>query len=581
MDLKILQVNLQHSRAATANLRTTFRAGRFDIALVQEPWVYQGAVRGLSSLGADVIYNIGDPGPRACLLVKKNISYHPLTHLISRDVVAVKIHIHGGQEAVLVSAYLPHDSPQVLPRNLQLAVDNLGARDQCLIGCDANAHHTVWGSTNINKRGEDLLEQLTAKNLIVLNVGSEPTFVTSVRQEVLDLTIGTASLSSYIHEWQVMREASLSDHRYICFKLKHDGVVPPEYRNPRRTDWESYRTTLTSRIQETCKRVRTIEDLELATQQVEEAIVRSYHDNCRVSKPREARKDPWWNLDLARQKQELRRRYDTARRTTLSSDWAAYRQTLSEFKKSVRRAKRESWRSYCESIENTHAGARLHKVLSSNPQTKIGSLKIGEDQYTSNGEEALRLLVDTHFPGAVYSTANTTTPAANQTARPRHADWKLAASIITNDKLRWAVMYVVQTLQICRAGRHNSCPSTTRLRHPGAAPMRHTSRQPCLGLHPKQLAESQGCLHPKSRTHVKIRSKGLSPNQSHVFFAKDVGETDRQACPRRAALAAPTPPKTTRIPNQQIHGYRTIRLGRQVGANPQRQRGCHVHLFGR
>jgi hypothetical protein len=55
------------------------------------------------------------------------------------------------------------------------------------MGCDDNTHHTVWGSTNTNQRGESLLG-LMANNLTIANQGNKPTFVTAVRKEVLDVT---------------------------------------------------------------------------------------------------------------------------------------------------------------------------------------------------------------------------------------------------------------------------------------------------------------------------------------------------------------------------------------------------------
>jgi hypothetical protein len=44
-----------------------------------------------------------------------------------------------------------------------------------IIGCDSNAHHTAWGSTNCNGRGEALVEFLDASSLEILNRGNEPT----------------------------------------------------------------------------------------------------------------------------------------------------------------------------------------------------------------------------------------------------------------------------------------------------------------------------------------------------------------------------------------------------------------------
>ena len=40
-----------------------------------------------------------------------------------------------------------------------------------VVGTDANAHHTIWGSSNINPRGEDLLAYCGSAELDFCNVG--------------------------------------------------------------------------------------------------------------------------------------------------------------------------------------------------------------------------------------------------------------------------------------------------------------------------------------------------------------------------------------------------------------------------
>jgi len=60
-----------------------------------------------------------------------------------------------------------------------------------IIGCDANAHHVIWGRSDVNQRGESLLEFILNNNLEILNVGNVPTFAIRVRSEVLDITLSS------------------------------------------------------------------------------------------------------------------------------------------------------------------------------------------------------------------------------------------------------------------------------------------------------------------------------------------------------------------------------------------------------
>lgn len=71
------------------------------------------------------------------------------------------------------------------------------------MGCDANSHHIVWGSSDTNVRGKSLLDFIVSNDLYVLNKGNSPTFVTANRQEVIDITMGTLEASKFILDWKV------------------------------------------------------------------------------------------------------------------------------------------------------------------------------------------------------------------------------------------------------------------------------------------------------------------------------------------------------------------------------------------
>ena len=89
MNLEILQVNLHHSRAASAALCVAMRI--CDVALIQEPWIYKGEIKGLKEVGGELIYSRTTQNPTTCILVKKSFHILPLMQHCSRDLTAVKI----------------------------------------------------------------------------------------------------------------------------------------------------------------------------------------------------------------------------------------------------------------------------------------------------------------------------------------------------------------------------------------------------------------------------------------------------------------------------------------------------------
>ena len=60
---------------------------------------------------------------------------------------------------------------------------------QTVVGTDANAHHIIRGSSDINPRGEDLLAYCVSPDVNFCNVGDKPTFRTKTREEVLNLAL--------------------------------------------------------------------------------------------------------------------------------------------------------------------------------------------------------------------------------------------------------------------------------------------------------------------------------------------------------------------------------------------------------
>lgn len=60
-----------------------------------------------------------------------------------------------------------------------------------LVGPDANADHTIWGSFDINQRGESLFNFILKSSLVVANIDEEPTYIGPTSRNVLEITLHT------------------------------------------------------------------------------------------------------------------------------------------------------------------------------------------------------------------------------------------------------------------------------------------------------------------------------------------------------------------------------------------------------
>jgi hypothetical protein len=95
MPRKVVQINLQHAKAASAVLSRRMVTEKLDIALIQEPWTLKGKIMGLGSAGR-VLYHAGGTRPRAGIVLNKNLNHMPLSDLITDDLVAVYINVGDG-----------------------------------------------------------------------------------------------------------------------------------------------------------------------------------------------------------------------------------------------------------------------------------------------------------------------------------------------------------------------------------------------------------------------------------------------------------------------------------------------------
>ncbi|KAL7724596.1 hypothetical protein ACLKA6_010173 [Drosophila palustris] len=147
------------SNRASDVLCCRFAKEDLDIAFLQEPWILSGKIKGLNTREGNLIYAYEQQRPRAALLLNKKMTFVPLSQFITEDLVAVWAKVptaSGEQEAVLASAYFPGDSSDAPPREVSALVEYCqDKRIRWIIGCDANAHHTVWGSTDVNKREKE------------------------------------------------------------------------------------------------------------------------------------------------------------------------------------------------------------------------------------------------------------------------------------------------------------------------------------------------------------------------------------------------------------------------------------------
>lgn len=395
--LEFSQINLHHCKEAAAVLSCSLQNGHTSISLIQEPYCFKGKVRGLGNAGTVHSINSGKT-VRACVYTVKGLNALLLRQFSTSDLVAVQIRYKKGGEyhtLVVCSVYLPYEG-QVPTRELALVVEHCKNNNtDLLLGCDANAHHVSWGSSDCNTRGNKLLEFIVGSDLCVLNRGARPTFFNRRSSTVIDLTVCSPDLEKYVQDWTVLQEDTMSDHMKIKFCLSSDRPPIKPFRNPRKTNWHSYTEMLEGNMSGWRVGVSTVSEIEESVAKLTNSIINAYEGSCKLLRPMFKTKPLWFNKELGLLKKECNTAWNARGR-----DFEAFREKRKAFKKACRISKRQTWRDFCGSVEGVSASSRMHKILSKDRSEQVSSLKLPNGEFTQDESELLNHLLLSHFPGS-------------------------------------------------------------------------------------------------------------------------------------------------------------------------------------
>jgi hypothetical protein len=108
------------------------------------------------------------------------------------------------------------------------------------------------------------------------------------------------------------------------------------HHNPERTNWESHREDLKVNLGVEPRVVHSVQDVELAVDLVQQAILSSYHQHCPAKVALSPRTVPKWSKELSCLKASTRRLFNKAKKT---GDWAPYKMALTNYHRDLSKAK--------------------------------------------------------------------------------------------------------------------------------------------------------------------------------------------------------------------------------------------------
>ena len=430
-EIKCIQINLRHSRAAMSNLMHTIIQQDIDLVFAQEPYLIDNKVAGVSRNYR--IFTNGDHRIRAAIIVtNQHIDAMQINQISNEDAVVLEI-IHDNLKAYAGSMYF--DIERDINVDL-MKLDNFltYARGKgIIIGMDSNSRSKVWHDVITNARGKLVEEYLASNNLYVINEESEnTTFENNRGKSNVDLTITNNLLLPRMNEWECSEEESCSDHRYITYSISHhtthnrtanyygskfiikeekleefSNVLVRELSN-RIHEINSQEIISTEDIDEQlCEMVRNETDTKKLLRDYTAAINAACNICYKRSKPSERsikkKTVPWWTdaLTILRKRTNaLRRRYQRTKNDGNLREQRrnTYFEEKRKYERAIKNEKINSWKSYCSLTPTNNPWNAVYRMSSGKIRKTppLTTLKKLDGSVTTDINETLNYMIN-HF----------------------------------------------------------------------------------------------------------------------------------------------------------------------------------------
>jgi exonuclease III len=351
----ILQTNLNRSRAAHDLLEQTVKEENVDVVLVAEP----------NKKLAEGATWIADKNKDAAIKIYKQTEETIIKRVVRKDGI---IWLEMKDLRICCGYISPNDKIdrfKEFVQDIEELLENNGKK-KCIVAGDFNSKSKNWGSPRTDKRGEIVEEMIAAKQMVIANVGEEPTFVRGSQVSHLDITLHSEELAGKLKDWKVMDKETMSDHKYIIYKA--DTSKKNETRTTGKKKWvinDRNMKDLGANIQMTYwkygKAIDTAEQLEtIITEASDKTFTRG------GGKGRRFQANYWWNEEIAQKRkacQALQRKiirenkkyYKTRQGETLNKIQELKQEqndNRKELRKAILASKKKKWKEITQELEN-------------------------------------------------------------------------------------------------------------------------------------------------------------------------------------------------------------------------------------
>ncbi|KAH7937636.1 hypothetical protein HPB49_013935 [Dermacentor silvarum] len=409
LNLHFLQTNLDHSTLATECLVELVRERQLSFAIACDPYIRNNTVPGIPN---NFYKFLAPENPRVVIFgTGAGCDCFPL--MTGSYVVAIRV-TAPSLDFVLIAAYAPPHA--AIEPILDLISDCFGRCDGAMVvvAGDLNAKHSNWGGGITDARGAAVMQLACQCDLHVLNdPTSDPTFETAYAESWIDVTLASSAMISRGHEWAVLEDLTLSDHRLVEFSFPF-ARPPPR----KKLTFQGKADLLRQLAGEpwfgavTRAPLRSGAALDAVLEKFYSIYARAHARHLRNTKGGPHRANAWWTPELGSERgrvRAMRRKYQRARdpdmRAQLRDLFAAAR---SQYRAHIRDAQESALKRYCtECTKKTIFGAPFKAAFEkARPPVVLPALRAPDGRLTSDALSSASLLLRTQVSLDDLSTDN-------------------------------------------------------------------------------------------------------------------------------------------------------------------------------
>ena len=394
------QINANKCRLANDAICKLMRENIHCIYLITEPYITKyGKIPGLPRN-----YSFYGTSSSRAIIIAPTIMPLFMCHELSSKDYTVCLYDDGTSKMFFCSVYLDQVIREVVSQQMTKIMDFFEAEKvQAILSLDTNAHSVFWNCDETDSRGSQLEEFVITHDLHVLNVGHTPTFQPARYDSasgrygtIIDVTLLLGDRRK-VQNWHVKNENFHSDHKMIEMSLVDKKISDPVVQ---KVDWNNFLSHLEADLQDLSYNLWCPDIVEKEAKALAAAITNALNKSS-FSTPQRPKSARWWSNELQQKWTKVNSlwRESVQRPTDVAKD--NYKAAKKALVKDLRRAKRQKWKEFCESIEDPKSMALFNKVLNSSPYQKVGLLKQSDGTFTRSVKDSINLLMNEHFPDSV------------------------------------------------------------------------------------------------------------------------------------------------------------------------------------